>query len=41
MVDRLAVLDGEERLAPFFAGDPTLDAELAEQVVAEEGWILG
>ena len=41
MVDHLSALDNEERLTPFFVGDPDLDPVLAEEVVAEEGWILG
>ena len=41
MVEHLATLDEAEKLAPYFAGDPSLDGADAECVVEEEGWILG
>ena len=41
VVDRLAGLDGEGRLAPLFAGPAELAAGQRRAVEQEEGWILG
>lgn len=41
MIEHLAALDADQKLTPYFAGDPSLPAEAAEQVIEEEGWILG
>ncbi len=41
MVEHMSALDEEEQLTRYFAGSPSLSAEQAENVVEEEGWILG
>ena len=37
----IAALDGDGRLAPLFAGDPTLGPAERQAAEREEGWILG
>jgi precorrin-8X/cobalt-precorrin-8 methylmutase len=41
VVERLRLLDDAGRLAPLFAGPPTLTSEQRLAIETEEGWILG
>ncbi|MGE5442902.1 MAG: precorrin-8X methylmutase [Bacteroidota bacterium] len=41
VVERVHLLDEAGRLAPLFAGPPTLTAEQRLAIETEEGWILG